>query len=160
MARLKFRAKGYFCSGWNVERILSLTCQEKKEYAPKEQKEAEVAGGTHVEQPLPGTIRTTQLAFFVCRQGKTTNPGASTMKRVFLIVGFSLGAAAFSLTLPHPDQLFAVTGCCKARGSYWASWYKNKKNFKDCEDLNQEIDWDDVFEESGQIWWDVICESS
>jgi len=32
-------------------------------------------------------------------------------------------------------------------------------NFKDCEDLNREIDWDDVFDESGQVWWDVVCES-
>ncbi len=81
------------------------------------------------------------------------------MKRVLLIIGFSLGAAAFSLTLLHPDQLFAVTGCCKARGSYWASWYKYKVKFTDCDELNQEIDGDNVFDESGQVWWDVVCES-
>jgi len=81
------------------------------------------------------------------------------MRRVFLLIGCSLGVAAFSLALPQPDGLLAVTGCCKVRGSYWAAWYKNKMNFKDCEDLNREIDWDDVFDESGQVWWDVVCES-
>ena len=62
--------------------------------------------------------------------------------------------------LPSPHQAFAVTGCCKARESYWKPWYEINITFKDCEDLNQEVeDGDNVFEESGQVWWDVVCES-
>jgi hypothetical protein len=81
------------------------------------------------------------------------------MKRVFLIIGFSLGAVAFSLIISYPNQPFAVTGCCKARESYRKLWYRNNMTFKECEGFNKEVDRDDVFEESGQVWWDVVCES-
>jgi hypothetical protein len=80
------------------------------------------------------------------------------VKRGFLIIGFLLGATMFSLTPRHPDQLFAVTGCCKGRESYWTSWYETKMNFKVCEDWNLKVDGDDVFNESGLVWWDVVCE--
>ncbi len=121
---------------------------------------------------MPAPVRPVKIRLEASSEAKSDNsrpdpssydpahhPLENEVKRVFLIIGFSLGAAAFSLMLPHPDPLFAVTGCCKARGSYWALWYKNKMKFTDCDELNQDIDGDNVFDESGQVWWDVVCES-
>jgi len=79
------------------------------------------------------------------------------MEKILLVLGFLLFAAAFSMTLPGDNQLFAVSGCCKQRDSYSGNWYGNGKNFEECERLNQEKDRDNVFDQRGLVWWDVGC---
>ena len=80
------------------------------------------------------------------------------MKKMLLVFGFLLFTAAFLVTFPCGSQLFAQSGCCKERDSYRVQWYPNRKNFKDCEDLNRDKDGDNVFDEGGLVWWDSKCQ--
>jgi hypothetical protein len=80
------------------------------------------------------------------------------MKKVLVVLSLPLSAAVCSVLLLDHSRLSAVTGCCKERESSWTpSWYQVRLNFRDCEDRNREIDGDDVFEQSGLVWWDVVC---
>jgi hypothetical protein len=79
------------------------------------------------------------------------------MKQMLLVLGFLLFAAAFSMMFPGDSQLLAVSGCCKQRASYGAPWYPNRKNFRDCENLNRNSDGDNVFDQRGLVWWDANC---
>ena len=79
------------------------------------------------------------------------------MKKVLLVLVFSMIAVAFSVVLPGDNQLFALSGCCKQRASYGAPWYPNGMNFQDCANFNENTDGDDVFNRRGLVWWDVNC---
>lgn len=78
------------------------------------------------------------------------------MKKIILIVGLSLLATIFLLTVTSGDRPLAVSGCCKERSSYNVKWFKNKMPFAKCKKQNRK-DGDDVFEKSGLIWWDMKC---
>ncbi|MFQ5853641.1 MAG: hypothetical protein ACE5JU_24035 [Candidatus Binatia bacterium] len=79
------------------------------------------------------------------------------MKKILLVFGFLLLAAAFSLTLPCTNQLFALSGCCMQRSSYGAQWSPNGLSFMACRQLNQSSDGDNVFDQRGLVWWNVNC---
>ncbi len=79
------------------------------------------------------------------------------MKKILLALGLLLCAEAISVMLPCDSQLFAVSGCCKRRDSYRARWYKTGTDFRACERSNRDVDQDNVFDESGLVWWDVAC---
>ncbi len=81
------------------------------------------------------------------------------MKKILWVLGFLLFAAAFSVTLPCDNQLFAVSGCCMERSSSSGSWSGSGKNFAGCSKYNQVKDGDDLFEPRGFVWWDVQCRS-
>ena len=78
------------------------------------------------------------------------------MKKNILIIGLSLLAAIFLLTVTSGDRLLAVSGCCKERKSYKGKWFKNNMSFAGCKKQNSQ-DGDDVFDKSGLIWWDMKC---
>lgn len=80
------------------------------------------------------------------------------MKSIVFVVGLAVLAAIFLVTSFTVDPLFAVSGCCKKRNSYQASWTKIGKNFAACKKLNTKKDGDDVFDESGLYWWDQKCQ--
>jgi hypothetical protein len=50
----------------------------------------------------------------------------------------------------------AVDGCCKQRPSYQGNWYKNGLSYAKCKQQN-ERDRDNIFDQSGLIWWDMRC---
>ena len=79
------------------------------------------------------------------------------MKKIILIIGFSLLAATFLLIANTGSNLFAISGCCKQRESFQKNWYRNGVDFETCRDFNKR-DGDDVFNESGLFWWDIGCQ--
>ncbi len=76
------------------------------------------------------------------------------MKRVLVILGFFL-ITGLLLPFSGDNKLYAVSGCCKERDK--DRWYPNGLNFRDCETLNQRRDGDNVFDQSGFVWWDTQC---
>lgn len=80
------------------------------------------------------------------------------MKKIILVFSSFLLMAFLFFILASNNELFAVSGCCKQRSSYGASWSPNHgMNIKDCEKLNQELDGDNVFLQQGLVWWDTRC---
>ncbi len=77
------------------------------------------------------------------------------MKGILAILGFLL-IAALLLSFQGSNKLYAVSGCCKYRTSYKASWERNGKNFKACKSLNKK-DKDNVYDQRGLVWWDSEC---
>lgn len=79
------------------------------------------------------------------------------MKKILLVLGLLLFTAGVLALLLCDSQLFAVTGCCKQRGSPNHPWRDNGMNFGQCSELNQRLDGDNIFRESGFVWWDRGC---
>ena len=48
----------------------------------------------------------------------------------------------------------AISGSCKERASYSSAWRANGRSFEDCKAYNQQRDGDNVFYETGLVWWD------
>lgn len=75
--------------------------------------------------------------------------------------GYLLGAGAlafvFVMALCGLTETHAISGCCKERSSYTASWYKSGKTFAQCQEANQS-DKDNIFQRQGLVWWDVNCQ--
>jgi hypothetical protein len=44
-----------------------------------------------------------------------------------------------------------------ARDSYSGQWLNNGRDFESCKQLNEEKDRDNIFDESGYVWWNVSC---
>ena len=51
------------------------------------------------------------------------------------------------------DDVLAVSGVCKKKvGNYWR---RTDETFESCKQLNQKVDGDNVFDPTGDYWWDV-----
>ena len=82
--------------------------------------------------------------------------GKTTMRKMILVLGFSLAAVAFSVMLPGDNQLFAVSGCCKHRTS--KGWKERHRDLAKCRSENQQKDDDNnVLLREGTVWWDRYC---
>jgi hypothetical protein len=79
------------------------------------------------------------------------------MKKISLIIGLLLIIIAILMVLPIGSQLMAVDGCCKQRNSYSENWRRSRLNYPQCRQLNQQRDGDNIFDQSGLVWWDVRC---
>jgi hypothetical protein len=80
------------------------------------------------------------------------------MKRFVLFASAIFFAyAVCKAVFPHSDPLRAdPTGCCMQRADpQIRNWYRNGLNFAACDQLNRELDNDDIFQESGRIWWNL-----
>ncbi|MFQ6023549.1 MAG: hypothetical protein ACE5NW_12585 [Acidiferrobacterales bacterium] len=78
------------------------------------------------------------------------------MKRLALTLSVVLVVALFWAMLPSDDQVFAGSGCCKARQSKNDPWQKIGTDLNQCAELNQ-ADNDNVLQPSGLVWWDAAC---
>jgi hypothetical protein len=79
--------------------------------------------------------------------------------RHFAFIGIgALGALALSAISPCSRPL-AQSGCCKERSTITSRWNRRLDlNFTDCRNLNQQRDrGDNIFEQTGLIWWDRGC---
>jgi hypothetical protein len=71
-----------------------------------------------------------------------------------IIVGFLLSPA---------DQTYGVSfgksGCCMKRGcpDDICAWYVVPGSLDHCDELNDRLDGDNVYSNSGLIWWDISC---
>jgi hypothetical protein len=80
-----------------------------------------------------------------------------------MILGFILYTIVFLAIIADDNHLFAQypptpTGCCKQRNWLAGEWYETELDFTACEELNRNRDsLDDIFAESGYVWWDVNC---
>ena len=72
------------------------------------------------------------------------------MKRMLLLF-FALVAAGLS-----GRDASAISGSCKERASYSSAWRANGRSFEDCKAYNQQRDGDNVFYETGLVWWDSL----
>ena len=52
-------------------------------------------------------------------------------------------------------DVYAISGCCLERDS-GGTWYNSEKTLEQCKTINTSEN-DDLFEELGNIWWDVSC---
>ena len=59
--------------------------------------------------------------------------------------------------VPFMRQAAALGGCCKERQTVQHAWYNNGKSLEDCVEYNTITDGDDVFVESGLVWWHLAC---
>jgi hypothetical protein len=79
------------------------------------------------------------------------------IRKAVLLTGAVLAVLALSMSPPCSNPLFAQSGCCKIRSSVTAQWSKAlDRTFPACRQLNAK-DGDDVFAESGLVWWDRQC---
>ena len=79
------------------------------------------------------------------------------MKKNFCILAFLIFAVAISVALPCWAPIFALDGCCKERNSTRGQWETNGDSFVQCKKLNASRDRDNIFKETGKVWWDVAC---
>lgn len=81
-----------------------------------------------------------------------------TMRKALLLTGLLLVVIALSMLPPCSNLLYAQSGCCKTRNALNAPWRKALDlTFAACRQLNEKRDGDDVFAESGLVWWDRQC---
>jgi hypothetical protein len=72
------------------------------------------------------------------------------------IVGFlTLVPAIFS---SNSSVLADPAGCCMERPNVNSAWAPNQLNFAACQQLNQALDNDDIFQQSGRVWWNLQCQ--
>jgi hypothetical protein len=80
------------------------------------------------------------------------------MRRALLLAGLFLVALALSMLPPCSNPLSAQSGCCKTRNAPNAQWRKALDlTFAACRQANEQRDGDDVFAQSGLVWWDRQC---
>ena len=72
----------------------------------------------------------------------------------------SVLAASCQLPQTHAQstgpQILAQSGCCKFRPDNNAQWRITDLNFDACRAHNSADD-DDVLEQRGKFWWDILC---
>lgn len=78
------------------------------------------------------------------------------MKKTLLLAGLVLVVLALSMLPPTP--LSAQAGCCKTRKDTDEPWKKDMDStFEKCRQANEQQDGDDLFAETGRVWWDRQC---
>ena len=86
------------------------------------------------------------------------------MKKMILALGIIFCTLVVSGMVADDHQLFAQypppqVGCCKLRDWLGGVWKKTELNIAECEELNNNRDnLDDMFLETGYVWWDLNCE--
>lgn len=77
------------------------------------------------------------------------------MKKVFLLsclLPLTVALASISLL---SRQAIAVSGYCMTRSSYDGEWQRQDSwNFNKCEQENNQIDGDNIFDPLGLVYWD------
>ncbi len=81
------------------------------------------------------------------------------MKKALLLAGLLLIVLALLMLPPSSTPLSAQSGCCKMRDDpSRGEWRKAlDKTFEQCRKVNEQLDGDDLFAESGRVWWDRQC---
>jgi len=75
------------------------------------------------------------------------------MKTLLMCIGAIVLAGLLWAGAPN-EQGPAVSGCCKQKVG--DNWRQIGETFESCKRLNKP-DGDNVFEQSGNYWWDVSC---
>ena len=79
------------------------------------------------------------------------------MKTTAFVFAVLAGIAASSMMLPCGNNALAQAGCCMERSSVSAAWRMLRgRSLQECRRLNEK-DRDNVFDQSGLIWWNVDC---
>ncbi len=79
------------------------------------------------------------------------------MKKLVLGLAVLVGTTVFWATPPCDNEVFAQSGCCKERDSLDSPWKRQRGvGLSECKRSN-ESDGDNVFDQSGLVWWDVRC---
>lgn len=80
------------------------------------------------------------------------------MKKLFLLSAILLLLFALSNIVLIVDQPLAGGGCCMERDDLSVnSWYDNGLSLQKCRDLNRRKDGDNLYQESGYIYWNRNC---
>ena len=80
------------------------------------------------------------------------------MKKLAFAVGaLALGGAVLLAQTPCGSPAYAMSGCCKQRGSDDKRWRVIGRDLKKCKRENARKDQDNVFQPSGRVWWDSKC---
>jgi hypothetical protein len=80
------------------------------------------------------------------------------MKKALLLAGLLLVVLALLVLPPSSTPLSAQSGCCKTRETIRDAWRKDLDlTFEKCRQLNEQRDHDDLFAETGRVWWDRQC---
>lgn len=75
------------------------------------------------------------------------------MRKHLLPFGIIVVIITLTLLFSYRFDLSAQSGCCKERQSVQGVWYPNGLNYKQCFELNQALDHDDMHAENGRVWW-------
>ena len=79
------------------------------------------------------------------------------MRKIALAFAVVALTTASTGMLPCGNEAFAQAGCCMQRSSLDAAWRALRGvPLRECRERN-ERDRDNVFDESGLIWWNVRC---
>ncbi len=79
------------------------------------------------------------------------------MRRMALALAVVAAITASSAMLPCGNDALAQAGCCMQRSSLDAAWRPLRGvPLQECRGRN-ERDRDNVFDESGLVWWNVRC---
>ncbi len=71
---------------------------------------------------------------------------------LFLMMLFAFSLLLIPGTFEQPQ---AAKGCCKQYRN--GQYYPNGMNLRQCQDANNATDRDNLYQPSGQFWWDVNC---
>jgi hypothetical protein len=81
------------------------------------------------------------------------------MKKTLLILSLVLITLIFPKIFFDANNFFAQQrGCCMQLNSRTGQYYRNGLNFRQCQELNSNLDrGDNLFERRGYVWWNVNC---
>jgi len=78
------------------------------------------------------------------------------MKKSIITLALVLILVSVWTMFDKGNQVLALSGCCKTRNSTSSPWHKFGTDLESCKVKNQKDD-DNVFKESGLVWWDMAC---
>ena len=80
------------------------------------------------------------------------------MKKALFVVGvLTFLTCVFAFFSTSSRVLADPAGCCMQRPDTNSAWVPNNLNFSACQQLNQALDHDDIFQPTGRVWWNVQC---
>jgi hypothetical protein len=81
------------------------------------------------------------------------------MRKIIVILALVVFTVIFSEIILTAGNFFAQQrGCCMQLDPRTGQYYKNGLNFRQCQDLNANMDrGDNLFDRSGYVWWNVNC---
>ena len=80
------------------------------------------------------------------------------MKKALFVVGVLTFLTCILAFFSASSSVLAdPAGCCMQRPDTNSAWVRNQLNFSACQQLNQALDHDDIFQPTGRVWWNVQC---
>jgi hypothetical protein len=82
---------------------------------------------------------------------------AHNMPKAFFIANILVLSTFVPAIFLNRGVLADPAGCCMQRRNANTQWAPNQLTFASCQQLNLALDNDDIFQQTGRVWWNVQC---